>query len=413
MVEQEILEKYAKLVIEKGVNVQKGQPVFITIPVEGASFARLLVRYAYEAGAKNVHVQWVDDELTLLKYTYAADEVLADFPQWEVDKREAFAEDGGAFISVYASNPDLLQNIDPKRVAMETKASGEALTKFRSYLMNDEVTWTVVSIPTKDWAKKIFPELDADEAVARLWNEIIKTVRVDSEDPIAAWDRHNETLYEMRKQLNEKQYDKLILTAPGTNLEVGLPKGHIWHGGVAKSAEGVAFNPNMPTEEVFSVPDKYDVNGTVSSTKPLHYGGNIIDRFSLTFEKGKVVDFKAEQGEEILAQLLETDDGAKRLGEIALVPHESPISQSGIIFYNTLFDENASCHLALGKAYPTNVEGGADMSEEELDANGINDSMVHVDFMIGSSEMTIEGIYADGRKELVFEKGTWAGTFKK
>jgi len=413
MTENKVLEKYANLIIEKGVNVQKDQPVFITAPVEGADFTRLLVKRAYEVGAKNVQVHWVDDQLTLLKYTYASEDVLQTFPQWEVDKREEFAEAGGAFISVYASDPDLLQNIDPSRVAMEMKASGEALTKFRNYLMNDEVTWTVVSIPTAGWAKKIFPDGTEDEAIEQLWSEIIKTVRVDKDDPVAEWDTHNDTLKNMREQLNKKQYEKLILTAPGTNLEVGLPKGHIWHGGAAESAEGIIFNPNMPTEEVFSAPHKYNVNGTVSSTKPLHHGGNVIDRFTLTFKDGEVVDFKAEQGEEVLAHLLKTDDGAKRLGEIALVPDESPISQSGIVFFNTLFDENASCHLALGKAYPTNVENGAQMNAEQLDENGINDSMVHVDFMIGSNEMNIDGVLPDGTQESIFEKGTWAAQFKK
>lgn len=413
MIDKQMLEKYANLVVKKGVNVQKGQPVFITVPVEGADFARLLVEEAYEAGANNVYVHWVDDALTLLKYTYADDEVLQHFPEWEVAKREEFAEAGGAFISVYASNPDLLQSIDPSRVAMETKASGAALTKFRSYLMNDEVPWTVVSIPTVDWAMKIFPDETADGAMKKLWDEIVKTVRVDCEDPLAAWDEHNDTLKSMRERLNEKQYKMLRFIAPGTDLEIGLPAGHIWHGGAAETAKGVIFNPNMPTEEVFCAPHKYKVSGTVASTKPLHYGGNVIDNFTLTFEEGAVVDFSAEQGEEVLAHLLKTDDGAKRLGEVALVPNESPISQSGIVFYNTLFDENASCHVALGKAYPTNVEGGAEMNEEQLDENGINDSMVHVDFMIGSSEMDIVGVLADGTEEFIFEKGTWADEFRK
>ncbi|HZW68357.1 MAG TPA: aminopeptidase [Pseudogracilibacillus sp.] len=412
MIENEMLEKYARLVVEKGVNVQKDQPVFITVPIEGADFGRLLVKYAYEAGAKDVHVHWVDDALTLLKYEHAAEEVLQTFPAWEVAKREAYAEAGGAFISVYASNPDLLQDIDPNRVAMETKAAGEALTKFRSYLMNDEVTWTVVSIPTVGWAKKIFPEASETEAVEQLWHEIVKTVRIDEADPVKAWNKHNETLKNMREQLNEKRYKKLILTAAGTHLEVGLPEGHIWHGGAAESKDGTVFNPNMPTEEVFSMPHKYEVNGKVSSTKPLHYGGNVINNFTLTFKDGAVVDYQAEEGEEVLAHLLKTDDGAKRLGEIALVPHESPISQSGIIFYNTLFDENASCHLALGKAYPTNIEGGAEMDAEQFDERGVNDSVVHVDFMIGSADMNIEGVFADGRSESVFEKGTWAAHLK-
>lgn len=412
MFEREKLETYANLIVKKGVNVQPEQPVFITIPVEVADFARILTKSAYEAGASEVYVHWVDDELSLLKFTYASDEVLENFPQWEVAKREEFAEKGAAFISVYASDPDLLKDIDPSRVAKDAKASGQALTKFRSYLMNDEMPWTVVSIPTVGWAKKVFPNETEEKAVELLWEEIQKTVRLNQADPIAAWDRHNETLEQMRTKLNEKQYEKLIFTAPGTNLEVGLPKGHIWHGGAAVSQKGTVFNPNMPTEEVFSAPHKYNVNGTVSSTKPLHYGGSVIDGFTLTFKDGEVVDFSAEQGEEVLEHLLNTDEGAKRLGEVALVPHESPISQSGIVFYNTLFDENASCHLALGKAYPTNVEGGEKMDEKALDENGINDSMVHVDFMIGSEEMNIDGVLADGKKEPVFRNGTWAGQFK-
>ncbi len=412
MFEREKLETYANLIVKKGVNVQPEQPVFITIPVEVADFARILTKSAYEAGASEVYVHWVDDELSLLKFTYASDEVLENFPQWEVAKREEFAEKGAAFISVYASDPDLLKDIDPSRVAKDAKASGQALTKFRSYLMNDEMPWTVVSIPTVGWAKKVFPNETEEKAVELLWEEIQKTVRLNEADPIVAWDRHNETLEQMRTKLNEKQYEKLIFTAPGTNLEVGLPKGHIWHGGAAVSQKGTVFNPNMPTEEVFSAPHKYNVNGTVSSTKPLHYGGSVIDGFTLTFKDGEVVDFSAEQGEEVLEHLLNTDEGAKRLGEVALVPHESPISQSGIVFYNTLFDENASCHLALGKAYPTNVEGGEKMDEKALDENGINDSMVHVDFMIGSEEMNIDGVLADGKKEPVFRNGTWAGQFK-
>lgn len=413
MMTNETMVKYVDLILRKGVNVQKKQPVFITAPVEGATFARLLAKRAYELGAKNVHIEWADDELALLKYTHADEEVLKNYPDWEAEKREAFAQEGAAFISVYATDPDLLKDVDPNRVAMATKAAGEKLATFRAHLMNDEMPWTVVSIPTVGWAKKVFPDLSADEAVNRLWEEIIKTVRVDQDDPIAEWDEHNATLRKMREKLNEKKYKKLILKAPGTNLEVGLPEGHIWHGGEAVSQKGIVFNPNLPTEEVFVAPHKYEVNGTVASTKPLHYGGNVIDRFTLTFKDGKVVDFSAEQGEEVLEHLLNTDEGARYLGELALVPDESPISQSGIIFYNTLFDENASCHLALGKAYPTNLEKGEEMTLEQLEAHGLNDSIVHEDFMIGSSEMDIDGVLADGTVEPIFENGTWSEQFRK
>lgn len=412
MVEKELLEKYASLILKKGVNVQKGQPVFITAPIEGADFARIVARKAYELGAKNVHVQWEDDELTLLKYTYAPDDVLRNFPKWAINQRETFAEDGAAFVSIYASNPDLLQKINPTRVAEATKAAGTALANFRKYIMNDQVTWTVVSIPTNDWAQKVFPDLTEAEAKQKLWQEILKMVRVDHRDPVEVWNKHNDTLKTMREKLNVKKYERIILTAPGTDLEIRLPKGHIWHGGEAVSEKGIVFNPNIPTEEVFTMPHKYGVNGTVTSTKPLHYGGNIIDDFTLTFKDGVVVDFSAKQGEEILKHLLETDDGAKRLGEIALVPHESPISQSGYVFYNTLFDENASCHVALGKAYPTNIVDGSAMDEETMDQHGVNDSITHVDFMIGSEKMNIDGVKADGTKEAVFRLGTWADEFR-
>lgn len=407
-----VQEKYANLILKKGVNLQKNQPLFISAPIEGIEFVKILTKKAYELGAKEVHIEWEDDELTKLKYTYAADEVFERYPEWKKMMRESFAEEGAAFVSIYATDPDLLQDVDPNRVATATKASGAALKKFRDYVMNDKVTWTVVSIPAKGWAKKVFPNQVSEEAVELLWKEIINIVRLDEEDPLAAWDKHNAMLEKAHQILNEKQYDKLIFTAPGTNLEVGLPKGHIWHGGTAVSENGTVFNPNMPTEEVYTAPHKYHVNGTVSSTKPLHYGGNIIDEFTLTFKDGKVVDYRAKRGEDVLKHLLETDDGAKRLGEVALVPDESPVSQSGLVFFNTLFDENASCHIALGKAYPTNLEGGAEMSLEELDKHGVNDSMIHVDFMIGSNEMDIDGVKADGTKEAVFRKGTWAFPLK-
>ncbi|RLL42822.1 aminopeptidase [Oceanobacillus piezotolerans] len=408
MVHFETLEKYAELALKTGVNLQKNQALMINAPIEGADFTRIVARKAYELGAKEVHINWVDDELTLLKYENAPDEVLVNFPDWRVKLHDMYAEDGAAVLSIRSTNPDLLQNIDPKRVALANKASAEAMKNFRKYTMNDKITWSIISIPSRDWAQKIFPEKTAEAAVESLWEAIIKIVRVDQKDPIAAWDEHNQALKSAREVLNEKNFKKLVFRAPGTNLEIELPKGHLWKGGSAVAESGVTFNPNMPTEEVFSMPHKYGVNGTVSSTKPLNYSGSVIDNFSLTFKDGKVIDFKAEQGEEVLRHLLDSDEGARRLGEVALVPDESPVSQSGLIFYNTLFDENASCHIALGKAYPTNIEGGSSMSEDELDKHGVNDSLIHVDFMIGSDQLDIDGIKADGSTEAVFRNGTWA-----
>ncbi|GAA0435884.1 aminopeptidase [Lentibacillus halophilus] len=413
MVSTQTMEKYANLALRTGVNLQDNQALMINAPIEGADFARVVARKAYDMGAKDVHINWADDELTRLKFEHAPDEVIGTIPQWKVDLYEGYAKDGAAVLSINASNPDLLKDIDSSRVAMANKASAEAMKEFRQYTMNDRITWSIISIPTGDWAQKVFPEKSRDDAVDHLWDAIVSIVRVDKEDPVAAWEDHNQTLETAREILNGKQYKTLHFRAPGTDLEIALPDGHVWKGGSAVSEQGVRFNPNMPTEEVFSMPHKYRVNGTVSSTKPLNYGGSVIDNFKLTFEDGKVVDYQAEQGEDTLKHLLDTDEGSRRLGEVALVPDESPVSQSGLIFYNTLFDENASCHIALGKAYPTNLEGGSSMGDDALDAHGVNDSLNHVDFMIGSADLDIDGVFEDGTTEAVFRNGTWALNVKR
>ena len=405
---KQMMEKYAELIIKKGVNLQEGQVLYVNAPVDGVSFVRLVAERAYEQGAKEVVINWSDDRLTYLRYKHANEAVFEHFPEWAKIKQESYAKEGAAFLSIHSTDPDLLQGVDGSRIANANKAAGLALTEFRKILMNDEVQWCVISIPTLAWAQKVFPEQSEEEAMQSLWEEIIKMVRVDLDDPLSAWDEHNAILKHAYEYLNEKQYDKLVLTAPGTNLEIGLPVNHIWQGGAAVSQKGIVFNPNLPTEEVFTMPHKYRVDGTVTSTKPLNYGGNLIDEFTLTFKDGTVVDFTAKQGGETLEHLLDTDDGAKRIGEIALVPNESPVSQSGLIFYNTLFDENASVHIALGKAYPTNIEGGAQMDEDALDKHGVNDSMVHVDFMVGSAEMNIDGVTKEGQTEQIFVNGTWA-----
>ncbi|QHT48250.1 aminopeptidase [Bacillus sp. SB49] len=409
----EKLEKYADLALRTGVNLQKGQLLMINSTIEGAEFTRIVARKAFELGAKNVHINWSDDALTRMKYEHADKETLSDVPEWQQQKFTYFAEQGAAVLSIRSTDPDLLKGIDGEKIAAANKAGAEAMSTFRSYTMNDRIPWSIVSIPVPAWAQKIFPGEEEDTAVEKLWEQIFSIVRVDREDPNEAWAEHNKTLIKARKFLNKKQYKKLIYKAPGTDLAVGLPEGHVWKGGPAQTeGEEIPFNPNMPTEEVFTAPHKYEVEGTVSSTKPLNYGGNVIDRFKLTFKEGKVVDFSAEEGEETLKHLLDTDEGSRRLGELALVPHESPISQSGLIFYNTLYDENASCHLALGKAYPTNMTGGSSMSEEELDKNGINHSLSHVDFMMGSAELDVDGVLADGTTEPVIRKGSWALTFE-
>ena len=386
-----VLNEYAKLCVKVGINLQPNQPLVINAPIEGADFVRLVAKHAYEAGASEVHVNWNDEVLTKLKYENAPMEVFENFPKWYADGLEDYAKKGAGFLSISAQDPELLKEIDPKKIAASNKSSSMALKEFRNYTMNDINAWCVVSIPTKSWAKRVFPDVsEEEEAVEKLWTAIFNATRMYLDDPIKAWENHMSNLKEKVEFLNEKNLKSLHYTSSnGTDLVVELPEGHIWAGGGAINSKNTYFAPNMPTEEVFTMPLKTGVNGVVYSTKPLNYAGNTIDEFKLIFKDGKVMDFDAKVGKETLGLLLDTDEGAKHLGEVALVPFDSPISNSNIVFINTLFDENASCHFAFGKAYPTNIKGGEKMSDEELEANGVNNSLTHVDFMIGSEDMNI------------------------
>lgn len=405
---KEKLEKYAELAVKVGVNLQKGQTLIINAALDSAELVRLIVRKAYEAGARNVVVNWNDDVVSRTKYDLAPDEVFHEYPKWRAREIEEYAEQGAAFMSIMSSSPDLLKGVNAERIANYQKAAGKALKTYRKYIQSDKVSWTVIAAPSNGWAEKVFPNDEPDTSVAKLWEAIFKATRVDTEDPVAAWKRHDQTLQEKVNYLNKKHYKKLHYKAPGTDLTIELPEKHVWVGAASINEKGIEFMANMPTEEIFTVPHKHGVNGTVSSTKPLSYGGNIIDRFTLTFENGRIIDVKAEQGEDILKHLIETDEGSHYLGEVALVPHNSPISQSNILFYNTLFDENASNHLAIGSAYAFCIEGGKEMSSEELAEHGLNESITHVDFMIGSAEMDIDGITEDGKSEPIFRDGDWA-----
>lgn len=402
------LEKYAELAVKVGVNVQKGQTLAISAYLHDAPLVRLIVKKAYEAGAKHVYVDWADEEIAKLKYKLAPDEAFEEYPYWRAKEREELAEKGAAFISIVSADPDLLKGVDPKRIATFNKVAGIALNKYRQYIQSDKVSWTVIGAASESWANKVFPDVPETQKVEKLWEAIFKACRIDSEDPVQAWKEHDATLHKIVEYLNDKRYEKLHFTAPGTDLTIRLPEKHIWVGAGSVNADGHEFMANMPTEEVFTVPQKDGVDGYVTSTKPLSYGGNLIENFTLTFEKGRIVDVKAEKGEDILRNLIETDEGSRYLGEVALVAHHSPISQSNILFYNTLFDENASNHLAIGSGYAFCVEGGKSMNQEELAKNGVNTSITHVDFMIGSNQMDIDGIRADGTKEPVFRNGNWA-----
>lgn len=405
---QQNLEKYAELAVCVGVNIQPNQNLTINASTEVAEFVRIVVRKAYEAGARNVYVEWHDDIVSRTRYELASEEALSEYPEWKAKGLETLAENDGAFMSIISSDPDLLSGIDPKRIAAAAKASGIALTKYRNYLQADKASWTVIAAASKDWAAKVFPNEAEDKQVEKLWEAIFRTTRTDQPDPVKAWKEHDQNLHNKVDYLNSKKYKKLQYKAPGTDLTIELHDTHTWVGAGSENEKGNFFMANMPTEEVFTVPLRNGVNGVVKSTKPLSYSGNLIDNFSLTFENGRIIDVKAEKGEAVLKQLVETDEGSHYLGEIALVAHDSPISQSGILFYNTLFDENASNHLAIGNGYAFCVEGGKKMSREELEKVGVNSSITHVDFMIGSAEMDIDGILEDGTKEAIFRNGTWA-----
>ncbi|QPC45749.1 aminopeptidase [Mangrovibacillus cuniculi] len=403
------LQNYAELAVKVGVNLQKDQTLVINTTLDSVELVRLVTKEAYQLGAKNVVVNWTDDVVTRTKYELAPLSSFEEFPEFRAKEMEALAANGAAFMSIVSSSPDLLKGVDPEKISANQKSSGAALKAFRQYVQSDKVSWTVIAAPSETWALKVFPEERSTEAaVEKLWEAIFKAVRADVKDPVAAWKEHDETLHKKVDVLNEKRFKTLHYTASGTDLTIDLPETHLWVGAGSVNANGEEFMANMPTEEVFTVPHKEGVNGTVASTKPLSYGGNIIDNFSITFENGRIVKVEAEEGQEILQRLVDTDEGAKYLGEVALVPHQSPISDSGVLFYNTLFDENASNHLAIGNAYAFCIEGGKEMSEEELEKNGLNSSITHVDFMIGSAEMNIDGIKADGTKEAIFRNGNWA-----
>lgn len=403
------MEKLADLVVKKGVNVQKGQPVLLRCPVERADFARLVAKKAYERGAVEVVMQWSDDPLTLMKYENAPVEHFEEVPDWMVQRTKYYMEKGACVISIAATDPELLKDVDPKKIATWSKAFSAANKENMKYTMNDLNSWCVVSVPTVGWAKRVFPDVSEDEAMEKLWNAIFYTTRTDQDDPVAAWDEHIGIMDSHAAVLNEKQYKKLhYKNSLGTDLEVELPENHIWISGGSKNAKGDVFIANMPTEEVFTLPKRTGVNGKLYSTKPLNMSGNLVAEMVFTFENGKVVDYDAKVGKQHLTDLFDVDENARYLGEVALVPYDSPISNSGLLFYNTLFDENASCHFAFGKAYPTCIKGGVDLSDEELLEVGVNDSLIHEDFMVGSKDLEITGELPNGEVEYIFKDGNWA-----
>jgi aminopeptidase len=410
MPSKKLLHKYAEVAVKVGANVQKGQPLMISANVDTKEFTRVLVEEAYKAGASNVSVRYNDEVVNHHNYEYCDLDVLGTVPNYIVDQFNYYIEKGYALISVHAETPGLMADIEPIKIQTAAIANNKALKSWRDHTMGNRTQWCVISVPTAGWAKRVFPEFTEELATDALWEAIFNAVRVhEDNDPVSEWEKHNEILHRHNEALNEHNFKSLhFKNSLGTDLVVELVKNHVWAGGNEKSTKGVVFNPNMPTEETFTMPFKFGVNGRVYASKPLNYNGNLIRDFWLEFKEGKVVDYDAKEAKESLKSLLEFDEGSSYLGEVALISHDSPISNSDILFLNTLFDENASCHLALGRAYPMNVKGGNSMTQAELDKLGSNNSMEHEDFMFGSVDMSIIGLTQDGKEVVVFKDGNFA-----
>lgn len=404
---EKLLDHYADITVNVGLNVQKDQEVMIFAPIESPEIVRKVVKKAYEAGARNVYVEWSDEALTRLRLSLAPEASLHTFPTWRARAHQELSDQNAAFLYIYSPNPELLNGIDAKRIAAAQKAAAAANKQFSNDKSSAKVSWTIISVPTQAWSKKIFPDLAADERMDALWKQIFAITRADAADPEDAWKKHIQSLSDKLDYFNTARFKKLHYKGPGTDLVIELPDKHLWAGGGMVNDQGIPFQPNMPTEEVFTLPLKTGVNGTVASTKPLNFGGNLINTFSLTFKEGRIVDYSAEQGLDTLRQIIETDEGSHYLGEVSLVPHHSPISDTNLIFYNTLFDENASCHLAIGHSYPFNYQGGRKMTLDKLSTHGANQSLMHVDFMIGSGELDIDAEAADGTLTPIFRNGNW------
>lgn len=404
---QKNLEKYAELIVSTGLAIKPGDKLKIRVTEETLPLVRLVSKKAYECGALDVDYEFSDDTLVLERFLYAPEESFTSFPVGRIDFLEKQFKDGYHVLSLVAPNPELLKPVNPQRINTWQKTAGLAHKRVQKYTMQNKVKWCVAGVACKAWAKAAFPDLNEEAAMDKLWENIFKATRVDQKDPVLAWQKHDSDLKRHKDFLNKAHFAKIHYQGPGTDLMVGLPDKHIWEGGSAVSAGGDVFFPNMPTEEIFSMPDADHVDGTLTATMPLAVRGQIVDQFHFSFKDGKVVEYDAKIGKAILEGLLETDEGAKRLGEIALVPHNSPISQTGVLFKNTLFDENASCHFALGAAYSENLKGATRRSEAENRKLGMNDSLIHVDFMVGSEKVTVTGIKKDGSEVVLLKDGDW------
>ncbi|GAA0493906.1 aminopeptidase [Salinibacillus aidingensis] len=402
------LKKYAELAVRVGVNLQRNQLLIIHSDIQNAAFARLIQTVAYEAGASNVFIDWTDEQSAKEFYLNAADSVIDHFPDWQAARFKEWDDAGAAYIHIVSENLDVFKEVPTERISRFQKASRTKLRDYYAKIRSHEVRWCLLAVPNVVWATKVFPNLSKESALQSLWKFILKGSRADGKNPIKDWESHNRA-FESRKQiLNESQFEALhFKNSSGTDLLVGLPKNHLYIGGGVIDKNGVSFFPNIPTEEIFTAPHKNKVNGKLAGTKPLIYGGSVIDEFYLIFKDGRITDYYAAKGQEVLQNLIETDEGSSFLGEIALVSNKSPLAQTDTLFYNTLFDENTSCHIGIGNASPSNIQNGMDQSEEELKAAGLNTSLLSVNVTFGSDDMKVVGIKEGGTEVLLMKDGAF------
>jgi aminopeptidase len=407
-IDSEKLDKLAQVAIHVGLQLQKGQDLVLTAPVAALPLVRRIAEHAYKAGANLVTPIFADEELTLARYRHGPDESFDRAPGWLYEGMAKAFGNNAARLAIAGDNPMLLSNEDPAKVARANRANSMAYKPALEKITGFDINWNIVSYPSPSWAKQVFPDDSEDDAVRKLADAIFAASRVDLADPIGAWKAHNAALKARWTWLNEKSFDAIHFTGPGTDLTVGLADRHRWKGGASEAKNGITCNPNIPTEEVFTTPHAMRVDGQVTSTKPLAHQGTLIENIAVTFEDGRITEARASRGEEVLLKVIDTDEGARRLGEVALVPHSSPISKSGLLFFNTLFDENAASHIALGQCYADCFVDGKSLTPDEIAARGGNKSLIHIDWMIGSGEVDVDGIGKGGSREPVMRKGEWA-----
>jgi aminopeptidase len=401
------LDRLAEVAIRIGLGLERGQELVMTASLDALPLARRITEHAYRAGASLVTTLFSDDETALMRYHFAPDESFDRAPSWLYDGLGAAFKSGAARLAITGTNPSLLSNEDPEKVSRANRAVSKAYRPALELITRHEINWTIVASATPAWAAAMFPGDLPDIALAKLWNAIFLTSRVDVDDPVAVWKAHDAELHKRAAYLNEKRYAALQYRGPGTDFRLGLAEDHLWLGGGTTAGNGLYCIPNMPTEEVFTTPHKDRAEGTVTATKPLSHQGTMIEGIQVRFEAGRIVEARATKGQEVLQKLIETDEGARRLGEVALVPYSSPIASSGLLFFNTLFDENAACHIALGQAYSSCLREGDKLTPEQLAAKGANDSLIHVDWMIGSNKLDIDGVTASGTTEPLMRQGEW------